>query len=243
VIAAAGRDASLPNAHSLVSVTAEKLRDMILARPPDTLIGSLPELATMLGVGIATVQQVARVLEHEGLLEVRRGPGGGYIGRRPDADTLERSLALYLRVRHADNYEAARMMTLLDCELMPAAARCPVASLFEELAALRARVEQCISGAERIAFEDELHAVLFRMVDQPLIELLARVSMRFYRSGPIPQIFEGEEGLQAWRQWRHQIIAAILARDPERAHFEAERNRRSLLARLERAKLAGGRVR
>jgi DNA-binding FadR family transcriptional regulator len=72
------------------------------------------------------------------------------------------------------------------------------------------------------------------MVDQPLIELLAQVSIRFYRSRPIPQIFEGEAGLSAWRQWRHQIIDAILAQDAERARFEAERHRRKLLQRLER---------
>ena len=59
-------------------------------------------------------------------------PVGGYFGRRPDALALERSLATYLRVRRADDYEALRMMTLLDCELMPAAAHCTQARLLEE---------------------------------------------------------------------------------------------------------------
>ena len=56
---------------------AEALREMVFAAEPDSRIGSLPDLARRLGVGIGTVQQAARVLEHEGLLEVRRGPGGG----------------------------------------------------------------------------------------------------------------------------------------------------------------------
>jgi GntR family transcriptional regulator, transcriptional repressor for pyruvate dehydrogenase complex len=217
---------------SIVSTTAEKMRDLILARAPDEMIGSLPDVAKVLGVGTATVQQAARVLEHEGLLHVRRGPGGGYFGRRPDALALERSLEAYLRVRLADNYEALEMMTLLDCELMPAAARCGMAQLLAELSGLKSRVDECLDGDELFAFEDDLHSVLFKMVDRPLIELLAQVSMRFYRSQPIPKIFEGEAGLRAWRLWRHQIIDAILAQDPERARFEAERHRRSLLARL-----------
>ena len=221
-------------AQRLVSATAEKMRDLILEREPDALIGTLPELAKLLDVGINTVQQAARVLEHEGILAVRRGPGGGYFGRRPDALALERSLATYLRVRRADDYEALRMMTLLDCELMPAAAHCTEVRLLDELRNLKARVDQCHSGEERIAVEDDLHAVLFRMVDQPLVELLAQVSVRFYRSRPIPQIFDGEEGGRAWRQWRHHIIDAILSQDPERARFEAERHRRKLLERLER---------
>jgi DNA-binding FadR family transcriptional regulator len=210
------------------------MRDLILTQAPDALIGSLPELAQILDVGIATVQQAARVLEHEGLLAVRRGPGGGYFGRRPDAAALERSLATYLRVRRADDYEALEMMTLLDCELMPAAAQCTVARLLDGLRSLKERVDQSLDVEERVLFEDDFHSILFKMVDRPLMELLAQVSMRFYRSRPIPQIFEGEEGIRAWRQWRHQIIDAILAQDPERARFEAERHRRSLLQRLGR---------
>jgi len=217
----------------LVSATAQKMRDLILERAPDTLIGSLPELAKLLNVGIVTVQQAARILEHEGLLSVHRGPGGGYFGRRPDALSLERTLAGYLRVRSGDDYEPLKMMTLLDCDLMPAAARCTDAGLQAQLRSLKTRVDQCLTGEERIAFEDELHAILFKMVNQPLIELLAQVCMRFYRSRPIPQIFEAEEGARAWMRWREQIIEAILAQDPERARFEAERHRRRLLERLE----------
>jgi GntR family transcriptional repressor for pyruvate dehydrogenase complex len=219
---------------SLVNATAERLRDLILAQEPDALIGSLPELAKRLDVGITTVQQAARVLEHEGLLHVRRGPGGGYFGGRPDAIALERSLATYLRIRKADDYEALEMMTLLDCELMPAGAQCTVERLFDEMRALQQRVDECSASEERVAFEDDFHSILFKMVNRPLIELLAQVSMRFYRSRPIAQIFEGPEGVRAWRQWRHQVIEAILARDPERARFEAQRHRRRLLRRLAR---------
>jgi GntR family transcriptional repressor for pyruvate dehydrogenase complex len=219
---------------SLVNATTERLRDLILAQAPDALIGSLPELAKRLDVGVTTVQQAARVLEHEGLLRVRRGPGGGYFGGRPDALALERSLATYLRIRRTDDYEALEMMTLLDCELMPAAAQCTAERLFDELRALQQRIDHCSDSEERIAFEDDFHAILFKMVDRPLIELLAQVSMRFYRSHPIPQIYEGDEGVRAWRQWRHQVIEAILARDAERARFEAQRHRRRLLRRLAR---------
>jgi GntR family transcriptional repressor for pyruvate dehydrogenase complex len=233
------KDVNTLQTRRLVGVTAEKMRDLILARAPDALIGSLPELARQLGVGINTVQQAARVLEHEGLLQVRRGPAGGYFGRRPDALALERSLAAYLRVRRADNYEALEVMTLLDCQLMPAAALCTDAHLLDQLRSLKERVDQCLDSEERVAFEDDFHSILFKMVDCPLIEMLAQVSMRFYRSEPIPPIFEGQDGFHAWSGWRHQIIDAIVAQDPARARFEAERHRRNLLQRLEREGRAG----
>lgn len=228
-------------AHHLVSATAEKMRNLILALPPDTMIGSLPEVAKELEVGTVTVQQAARVLEHEGLLTVRRGPGGGYFGKRPDSLALERALASYLRSRRADNYEALEMMTLLDCELMPGAAQCEDAQQFNVLRNLKAQIDSCATGDERVAFEDDLHAILFKMVDRPLIELLAQVSMRFYRSHPIPPVFDGEDGIRAWRQWRHQIIDAVLARDPQRARFEARRHRANLLRRLAQSQGVVGR--
>jgi DNA-binding FadR family transcriptional regulator len=228
------RRAAAPQALRLVTATAEKMRDLVLTRDPGTLIGSLPEVARLLDVGVVTVQQAARVLEHEGLLAVRRGPGGGYYGCRPDASALQRSLAAYLQFCKSDDYDALEMMTLLDCDLMPGAARCGNTQLLNELRRLEARVDQCTDSAARLDFEDDLHEILFKMVDRPLIELLAQVSMSFYRSVPIPQIFEGVEGAAEWRQWRHHIIGAILAQDPERARFEAERHRRHLLQRLNR---------
>jgi DNA-binding FadR family transcriptional regulator len=233
-------DATTPQLLRLVTATAEKMRELILSREPDAMIGSLPELAASFGVGIVTVQQAARVLEHEGLLAVRRGPGGGYFGRRPDPAALERSLAAYLRVRRTDNYEALEVMTHLDCELIPAAARSATPPLLTELRNLSDRIDTCRSGEDRLAFEDDFHAILFRIVDRPLMELLAQVSMRFYRGMPIPSIFEGPDGIAAWQAWRHQIIDAILARDPERAAFEAQRHRRRLLHRIEREGLTRG---
>src|ERR1700751_1470302 len=121
---------------SLVQATAASLRDIIFSAEPDACIGSLGDLARKLDVGVVTVQQAARILEHEGLLEVRRGPGGGYFGVRPDGAALERSVPAYLRV-HGEAYrDVADMMSLLDTELMPAAACCEDESLRRELVQL-----------------------------------------------------------------------------------------------------------
>src|SRR6202007_308871 len=95
----------------LVQGTAAKLREMILSREPDACVGSLHEVAQQLGVGVVTVQQAARILEHEGLLEVRRGPGGGYYGKRPDEAALERSMAAYLRVHGSASQEVSEIVS------------------------------------------------------------------------------------------------------------------------------------
>lgn len=216
----------------LVQEVAARLRDTILACEPETRVGSLQEIAQLLGVGIVTVQQAARVLEHEGLLSVRRGPGGGYYGTRPDEASLERSFAAYLRVHGFSYRESQEMMSVLDCEIMPAAARCTDESLRTNVQALLNRVGLCESADERIAFEIELRNLLFKMVARPLMEMLSRVTLRLHSHPRSNLVFPGKEGVAAWKAGRRRILQAILDRDEDLARFEAERHRRLILARF-----------
>lgn len=217
----------------LVQETAARLRELILTREPEAQIGSLKELALQLGVGIVTVQQAARILEHEGLLSVRRGPGGGYYGTRPDEAALERALGAYLSVHGFGYREALELISLLDCELVPAAARCTDEDLRASMRALEARIEHgCDTPQERIALENELRDVLLKMVSRPLIEFLLRVTKRQYQVRPSAVIFVGEEGVAAWKSGRRRILRAILQQDEELARFEAERFRQQVLRRL-----------
>jgi GntR family transcriptional repressor for pyruvate dehydrogenase complex len=216
----------------LVQSAAAQLRDVILAREPGAQIGSLNEVAQMLGVGIVTVQQAARILEHEGLLAVRRGPGGGYYGTRPDEAALERAFAAYLRVHGYGHRESQRMLSLLDLEIVPAAARCNDETLRQAVRGLLERVSTCDTIELRIAFEVELRELLLRMVAAPLIELLCRVTSRLYANLRSAIIFTGEEAVVEWKTGRRRILEAILEKDQELAQFEAERYRRLVVGHL-----------
>lgn len=220
----------------LVQDTAEKLRDMILAREVGVQIGSLTDVAEQLGVGIVTVQQAARVLEHEGLLEVRRGPGGGYYGARPDKAALDRAFATYMRVHGYRFHDSLEMLSLLDCEIMPAAARCENETLRQPLMELARRIDSCNRPEDRMVFEADMRNALFNIVKLPLIELLARVTMQMYNSQSVYTVFAGEEGAQAWKTGRRRILEAILQQDEQLAQFEAGRYRKEVLTRLEQVK-------
>lgn len=219
----------------LVRQSAEQLRDMLFAVPAGTRLGALPELARKLGVGIVTVQQAARILEHEGLLEVRRGPGGGYYGTRPDDAALERAIAAYMRVHPTSFEEAADITSLLFNELVPAAAVCRDEALHAALAALADTIDGRNTEAERWDFEQAFQDLLFRMVDRPLFEVLTRVTLRFATIRRMPLIDASRAGVAEWKAGRHRIIAAILEQDVELARFEADRsNRRAVLGGLHR---------
>lgn len=214
---------------NLVARTTETLRERIFALIPGHLLGSLHELARELEVGIVTLQQAARVLEHEGLLEVRRGPGGGYYGARPDAAALERALSSYMRMNPAGYEEALDMTSLLFTELATAAARCTDAALRARLATMQDEAGRCNTMGEFGQFEEVFQELLFQMVRRPLFEMLTRVTLHHAAAegGAVTEM--AGVGVENWREGRRRIIAAILAGDPELARFEANRQNRAVV--------------
>lgn len=216
----------------LVQETAAQLRDLILDSEPGAQLGSLNEVAERLGVGIVTVQQAARILEHEGLLAVKRGPGGGYYGTRPDESALERAFATYMRVHNFGYRESFEMMILLDCDIIPAAASSEDETLRQSVKELLDRIEQCEQPEDRVQFEKDLRETLFKVVDRPFLELLARVTMQLYKLQSRSALFSEKEMVRAWKTGRRRILQAIWEQDEELAHFEAERYRRIVLSWL-----------
>ncbi len=219
----------------LVTAAVAKLREIIIAHPAETQIGSLPELAKALGVGIVTVQQAARVLEHEGFLRVRRGPGGGYYGTRPDAEGLSQAISGFLALHQSAHPEAIDIITLLDCELMAAAARAQNEAMRVKLAELVKTVDDQNTARQRGEFDQSMLNILYLMVDRPLMELLSRVAVHHYAEYPRGPVYGGAEGKQRWKRERRAIIAAILDGDPERARFEGYRRRREIMNQLNAA--------
>jgi hypothetical protein len=70
------------------------------------------------------------------------------------------------------------------------------------------------------------------MTERPLIELLSRVTLRYYSSQPLPALFAGEDGMTVWKAGRRRTLAALLQRDEALARFEADRHRMETLRRL-----------
>ena len=212
------KDGSIAKARALVAAYADRGigRDRVLVKLASTWEGI----------------QAARVLEHEGLLAVRRGPGGGYYGQRPDSAALERALSAYMRTEPSSWEEALDMTSLLFNELAAAAARCRDAGLLEELRGFLGEVDRCAAEAGMAEAEQRFQDLLFRMVNRPLFELLTRVTLGFASSRPAELPYRGLLTLDLWREGRRRIIAAILAGDEELSRFEAEQwNRRVVLGR------------
>ncbi|MEW9854059.1 GntR family transcriptional regulator [Novosphingobium sp. M1R2S20] len=221
-----------PAKRQVVRTTVDKLRERIYAKAANEQIGSLRDLARECGVGIVTIQQAARILEHEGILEVRRGPGGGYYGRRPDLRDMERVLGAYLQSEPASWKEVLDITSLLFNQLCSAAARCADDLPREELRTVAQKISACEDSSQLGALETELQEVLFRMVRRPLFELLTRVVLGTAQSAGSEDAMRNFFGFDQWKESRASIIAAILAQDAGLAHFQANRLNREVLVQL-----------
>ena len=216
----------------LVAEAVARMRTMILGREAGAQIGSLPDIATSLAVGIETVRQAARLLEYEGFLKVRRGNRGGLFGSRPGPEELGQLVAGFLRESRSHEREAIAIMTLLDCDLVAAAALSTDEGLRERLTNHAARIDDCDTAEQRAAFVRAMHDILFRMVDRPLLEMMVRMTMQHYATRSGSQIYESIEDVARWKEERHAIIHAISRRDADLARFEAQRRRDHVLQRV-----------
>ena len=96
------RRAPVPEGSSLVQQAVVALRRRILSSPDaDRFLGSEEQLMTALGVSRPTFRQAARLLEHEQLLTIKRGIGGGFFARAPSAEAVSRMAAIFLNAQGA----------------------------------------------------------------------------------------------------------------------------------------------
>jgi len=70
--------------------------------PVGQSIGALPEVQKALGLGRQTCRQAIAILEARGVLESRRGPGGGLFVRAPSIEDVMGAMLLYLALTGAE---------------------------------------------------------------------------------------------------------------------------------------------
>jgi GntR family transcriptional repressor for pyruvate dehydrogenase complex len=85
---------------SRVQQAVDALRKRILSISQDNhFLGSEDRLIATLGVSRPTFRQAARLLEHEQLLKIKRGIGGGFFTRAPSAAVVSRLASSFLNAQ------------------------------------------------------------------------------------------------------------------------------------------------
>jgi DNA-binding FadR family transcriptional regulator len=128
-------------------VVAERLRRQI-ARSELTIGQRLPpedELTALFGIARTTLREALRILESQGLVEIRRGRTGGPVVTMPKIDSLAEGLAVTLQLQGttAGDLDVARQ--LIEPRL---AGRLATAHTVDDVAALRAAADRAAFAAE-----------------------------------------------------------------------------------------------
>lgn len=162
-----------------LTTAAATLRSLIWATKSGDLVASEEELTNILGVSRPTLRQVARLLESEGLLQVKRGLNGGYFAARPSVFIVEASVSAYLQTVVGDDEE----VTLIASALWPVVVR-KVAALEPNmkrapLEELREQVEALAHNAtfsDVLEIEDRIRETIFKLVNTPYINLIFHIN-------------------------------------------------------------------
>ena len=220
--------ASRPRAfHAIV----EEIRDDIFAqrRRPGDRLPSEPLLAEQFGVSRTGVREALRVLELQGLVEVRHGYAGGAFVSEPDGAPLVGALEVSLRHGQVDVDEIYQARLVFE----PAVARLAVGRDPEALATRLAdnvtRTQHALAeGAPVSALNREFHLIVaehagnrvLALIMQPLQEVLETLDERYPNSPSVSRCALQEH---------QELVRAVRARDADLA----ERLMHTHLQRLE----------
>jgi GntR family transcriptional regulator, transcriptional repressor for pyruvate dehydrogenase complex len=217
---AAGRKLAARSESTSTNAIVDALRERILSVPEGVFLGSEAVLLAEYGVSRPTFRQVARVLEQEELLTVRRGIGGGYYVRRPSLEMVGAVSGNYLRAHHLTLADIYEVLTPVADLMYRKVASSNNGEGRRKLVEMRRRFIDLLDAnadfASYLALDLERTAVMSEMAENPLIGLQMSVLYqlargKIARSGNAP----AREYIQQYIRLRIRLLDAILAREAE----------------------------
>jgi DNA-binding FadR family transcriptional regulator len=212
-----------PRAHDYV---AEQIRRAILLRVAEPG-GRLPyeqELASALGVSRSTVTQALRVLEREGLVEVRRGRGGGVFSVDVSSDGDDPEVVEALRAERDTIVAAAELRAVVEPAVAGLVAERSTPQQVEALEELNEEMRSSGGDDHRFMRADtRFHLQLAEAAESPMLfDAVERARLAHARA------LEVLPESPAWHERsvdQHEaLLEALRAREPDAARRAMERH-------------------
>jgi DNA-binding FadR family transcriptional regulator len=206
--------------------TVEALREESLRCAEGELIGSEDELRARHQVGRPTLRQAAVLVAQEQLLQVRPGPRGGYLARRPTGRAVAHMAAIFLSTRGANRDEIRRSMAPIRAEL----ARLAAINLddtsrqaFRDFLQREAKASAEVGGLP--ALEREFGRVLGAASRNNVLFLFYDILLDLAeKTPPEHDVFVGRpERVKTYLAQRARLIEAVLDGDPRVAELLSHR--------------------
>jgi DNA-binding FadR family transcriptional regulator len=206
------------NLKPALDAAATRLRALALSKHAGAYVGSEEELIRQLDVSRVTLRQAARLLEREGVLQVRRGASGGYFSARPDAHVMEGALGSYLDALQLNIEETFVVGFALWAEAVRQASRLKSPEVQMTTERLRRRLDAMPPDApivDLVAYEDDYRRSIFHLSKLTYLELLFQlnrsVTWRYYARPPWEEGGDAPDPdfLRKWRDVKQHELAAI----------------------------------
>jgi GntR family transcriptional repressor for pyruvate dehydrogenase complex len=120
-------------------------------------------LTARFGVSRPTLREALRILESEGLIEIRRGSRGGATVRPPDGELAARQTGLLLEYRGATLSQVFDVAAVIESSCVRAVATNRTKADLAELTAALAREEATVEMADSLTAQNTFHAVLVQL--------------------------------------------------------------------------------
>ena len=155
---------------------AQQLLDRIIAAKlkPGSSFATEAELLTQFNVSRPTLRESLKLLESQGVLERRPGPGGGIIVREPSTDLLAHGLSVFLRLHEVPFATVLKAREVIEPALTYEAAVNGTAKDFADLEASIARMKALDAQREQEAFIEEnrvFHSIIARAGGNKVLEV------------------------------------------------------------------------
>jgi DNA-binding IscR family transcriptional regulator len=225
LVAPAESENKMPKQASISTIDAvkAKLRGIVLAAKEGALVGSEDSLIADLGVSRSTLRQVARLLEREGLLRVKRGINGGYYGTRPDEKTIQTAVGAYLETLDMSYEDVTSVASVLWVEVLRRAASVngdAGRKLADHFRQKVLEVDPDATFHEVAEVEQASREAIFQLVKSRYIQLIFHINGAFSVGRfPLAATRDGtpkhREFVRAWREAKLLELSAIADGDVE----------------------------
>lgn len=149
-------------------------RIMAAKLKPGSSFATEAELLSQFNVSRPTLREGLRILESQGVLDVRPGPGGGIIVGKPSIDLLAHGLSVFLRLHEVPFVTVIKARELIEPALAYEAAVNGTDEDFAELEASIVRMKALNAQSDQEAFLEEnrvFHGVIARASGNKVLEV------------------------------------------------------------------------
>jgi DNA-binding FadR family transcriptional regulator len=234
----------------LGEILAERIEDEIISTGwvIGSVVGSEAELVDKYGVSRAVFREAMRIVDHHGVAEMRRGPGGGLVVTAPDLGAMVRAVSLQLhfeKIQPAQVLEARRALEL-DATRLAAQRITPEGA---------AKIKEVLAAEEQLIKETrdrprsrgdlpshDFHLLLAELAGNPAMKLFVQMINRVLGE-QAPRMHSLDETATEVHRAHLRIAQAVMAGDFDAAERRMSRHLSSVLTYFPEEELVPSRKR